>query len=344
MASMKEWIKLGRPHTASLTIPGTLLGPVIAGHQDPLLYLLLGIWALGFHYFGFMHNNLCDLPHDKADPSKAHFPLVSGVIAERKAWAVWIAGTLAFYAFGIALVIAYQGVLLWSLAFVHSAILAGIGYNMASKKWRGAPALISLSFASLPVYSYFVAGGAPSAPVVWYVFAYGFFLMFHQIAYSGYLKDLGPDPVNWLERWGARAEPLGDGKHRYTFTPPVQAWGWFSRLVCVALAAAWMFGGFQPGSWLTVNAVQFLLWALPLLVVFARLSKPGDFPRQRKVALMGSSEILAYFLLVASLVPWFDALLPGQALLVALAFYVGPIVWYVVWNQALWGTWLGPKV
>ncbi|HEV8359061.1 MAG TPA: UbiA family prenyltransferase [Candidatus Thermoplasmatota archaeon] len=347
-----------------MTIPGTLLGPVIAGSQDPAMYLGLGLWALGFHYFGFMHNNLCDLKHDKADPAKQHFPLVSGAIGERLAWRVWAAGTLLFYAVGIAIIVLGRGELLWSLAFLHAAILAGVAYNLASKRTRVAPFLIALSFASLPVYAFFAVGGAPQNVAVWYVFAYGFVLMLHQIAYSGYLKDLAPDPVNWLRNWGARAEEREEeGVYNYTFTPKVQAWGWFSRLLCPALAAVWMFSLGVPACQDTAGGTAkcaappgplffdpilvglFLLFTLPLLAVFARLSKPGEFPRQRKVALMGTSEIFAYFLLVASLLPHIITTFTGSGgALVALGFILGPIVWYVAWNQALWGTWLGPKV
>jgi hypothetical protein len=343
----RDWIVLGRPHTASLTIPATLLGAVVAGASDPALYLLLGIWALLFHYFGFVHNNLADLPHDRSDPGKQHFPLVSGVIAPTRAKAFWVAGTLLVEALGLLLVqslYARTGSagppwanlhLLLALAALHLAILLGAAYNELSKRWRGGPFLISVSYALLPVFAYAVAGGGLGRAGLAYLFAYSFALMLHQIGFAGYLKDLAPDPVNWLRAWGARALAQGEGVYAYAFPPRVQAWAWASRLACPALAVIYVVRFVPRADWILV--LPFVaLWTALMGMVFWRLTRPGTMPRQRKLAGMGSSEVLAYFVQVAS----FHALLGP----LALAFYAGPLVWFVAWNRVLWGTSLGPRV
>jgi hypothetical protein len=338
MSSLKEWVILGRPHTASLTIPGTLLGAVVAGTRDPALLLLLGAWALLFHYFGFVHNNLADLAHDRADPSKGHFPLVSGVIRPNRARVLWAAGTalVEFLGIGIVLVWSSGAGQVWASLLLQAAIAAGAAYNVVSKRWRGGPFVIALSYAALPAFAFFAAGGDASQPALPYLVAYSFLLMLHDIGYAGYLKDLAPDPVNWLRGWGARADPAGGGVYSYRFPPVVQAWAWFSRLLCPALALAYVLTHAPTSAWpLALGGT--LLFTLLLVVVFARLSRPGTFLRQRKLALMGASEALAYFVQVASL----GAVL-GTA---GVAAFVGlPLVWFVAWNQALWGTWVGPRV
>jgi 4-hydroxybenzoate polyprenyltransferase len=350
MASAKEWVVLGRPHTASLTIPATLLGAAAAGATEPALYALLGVWALLFHYFGFVHNNLADLPHDRADPSKAHFPLVSGTIAERTAKRFWLAGTLLVLALGLVITAHTRtGQAALATASLVAAVGFGAAYNELSKRSRAGPLLIAVSFAALPGFAFFAALGpgacAPGgcgaglrlAVVSSYVILYSFLLMLHDIGYAGYLKDLAPDPVNWLRALGARADARGEGVYAYQFPRGVQAWAWASRLLCPALAFAYVLR-YDPAP-LTVGLTA--LFTVLLLVVFARLSKPGEFPRQRKLALMGASEAIAYFIEVASLAGLLAALFGPWSVA---AFLLLPLVWFVAMNRLLWGTNVGPRV
>lgn len=348
MGSLKDWIVLGRPHTASLTIPSTLLGAVVAGTSDLLLVGLLGAWALLFHYFGFVHNNLADLPHDKADPSKRHFPLVSGVIPASKARGLWLAGTALVEGLGVLLLLrggagAAGPGLLAGFASLQVAVVAGAAYNVLSKRSRSGPFVISASFAALPAFAFFAAGGKPADPLqgalLLYVVAYSFLLMLHDIGYAGYLKDLAPDPVNWLRAMGARAEPApgeGEGAYTYEFPMTVQAWAWFSRLLCPALAVAFVATHVAPAQWALPLALT-ALFTLALVAVFARLTRAGTMPRQRKLAGMGASEATAYFIEVGSL----GALL---GLAGVAAFVVLPLAWFVTWNRFLWGTNVGPRV
>ena len=61
-----------------------------AGSTDPspdaMQILVLILIGLNYHLFGYVHNDLIDLPVDRTQPLRACDPLVSGRISERAAW------------------------------------------------------------------------------------------------------------------------------------------------------------------------------------------------------------------------------------------------------------------
>ncbi len=102
---LRDSAALGRPHTASLTIPVALLGLVVGGASSLGLFLSVAVVALLFHYFGFLDNNLRDYAYDRADPGKQHFPLIRGTIPTERATRIWHWGTAITYFAGMTILI-----------------------------------------------------------------------------------------------------------------------------------------------------------------------------------------------------------------------------------------------
>lgn len=336
LMTTRAWLQASRIHTASLTIPGTLLGVVAAGHTEPVTLLLFGLWALLYHAIGFLDNNVCDLEHDRRDPAKAHFALVTGEVPVDLARAIVLLGTIGVFAFGLNLL--HDGL---AFAFLAIAIAAGLAYNRLSKRTLLAPLFICSAFASLPAFAYFAVGGRSEPGVGLYVVAYAWFLMLHQIAWSGYVKDLASDQVNLLDRLGSLAQRPGywgtswrgrpyDGKsHLYDFSRSALAWGFATRAACPILAFAWV----TYSGW---SAPAAAVWIVALLGAFFYTARSGPMLRSRKVLWMSLGEVSAYFLLLSTLQP-----LLGAA---TVLWYVLPLGWYAFWNTTLWGSLVAPRV
>lgn len=334
--TLLDWLRLGRPHTASLTIPGALLGVAAAGGGPWHVWLGVALWALWFHYVGFLMNGLADLEHDRRDPSKAHFPLVTGVISVRAADRVFVWGT----ALGLAAAGLIGG--RWeALLPAFFATAFGIAYNLRSKRTLVAPFYISMAFAFIPLYGYLAAGGAfpVASPLAWLLFAYGFCMTFFQIAVSGYLKELPQvDQPNLLRRTGWDVLPVQlEPFYTSLFLKPGNPWPYLARVPCLVLApviAVLLLGGFWPS--VALSAALSLL-GIGIVSVTATELRAGRFDRPRRVRLMAVNEILAYWFLVV-------AMAPLLGVLGTLAFVVLPLAWFVAWNKLLWNSYVAPRV
>jgi len=344
MPALKEWIRLGRFQTASLTAAGALLGcaigSVVAGTHVWFDYVLVFIWGNGYHFFGFYQNNLCDLKYDRLDPSKQNFPLVSGAIPVRRAWAFWVVGFVVFYIMGAWLVLRHSATFWWGFFFLNSAVIWGILYNMYSKRTLWSRLAISPAFFGVPGVGYFAVGAEPYSLGVWYLAWYAFFLVWHNNTYMGGLKDLPSDPINLLRKWGSTAAPAKDARfadpndppYMWTFSRRVHIFAWGTRIICPILAWLWVL--LHPMSPLPL--LIFIAISAALLIEFYWVDRNGVRTRLRQNTYMAGSEILNYWVLVASLWP----ILGPWSLL----FYLYPPVWLVVFNRLIWGTSFAPRV
>lgn len=333
---MREFLRLSRVHTASLTIPGVLLGAYLAGLHDPWTLTPFGFWALIFHSQGFLSNNLEDLEYDKSQAEeKGLFPLVRGTITPGEAWTFFYVQHVLMWALGLALIFVGNGfrpvpqIPLAFLALVL-AVLTGFAYNHTSKRTTFAPVYICTSFASLPLYAYWAAGGGAWGLEGWYLFAYGWLLMLPQIAVSGAVKDLEDDPVNLMRDLGAEVRVPGEGRCWWGFSLGARAWAWGARLPSLVLAFLW-----TASSGGSLGGVVVLV----MLVVLAHMGllQEGWMPRGVKVRWMAVEEVLVYWLLVVSL-------LPSLGVGLGLGFMVGPFLWFVALNLVMWNQPLAPRV
>lgn len=339
MSTVLDWLRLARPHTAALTIPYTLLGALVVGNRDPWLLAGIGAWALLAHAWGFGMNALADQLADIRDPEKKDFPLVTGVIDEGVAF-------VAMTSLGVILLVGSFALapsgLRW-VAFWFGLVHMGFGllYNWFSKRSSSAPVLISSAFSLLPYWACTVSGIARAPTAVLFVSVYGFFAMLHQISFSGYLKDLAADRVNWLKSMGSVALPMADrpGWYDYHISVRAQWWGLVSRAVPVALATWWVVASrdFGMSRFLGILAVA-LLAASQYLALSVAVSSCVR-PRVGKLRAIAWGEVCSWWMLVVALGPKLAYLPWAWALLV-----FGPLAWFVAFNLVMYRRWVAPAV
>lgn len=330
-AGWRAWLVQHRAHTAALTAPGVLIAAVLADPAQPWWrYVGFGAVALACHASGFMVNGLLDLPWDRADPSKGHFPLVDGRIRERDAWLAALLVSYSAFAVGALLALGSPRAPWALLAFLGFAVFGSL-YNHRAKVSLWGPLWISLSFACLPLWSWLASGGG-WAPEIAYVAGYGLLMMAAQIAVSGYAKELGQDgEVNLLRTLGASATPTSEpGAFDYRFSGRSLAWSVGLRAPLVLGAVAW-------GAWRAADIGFLAVFAAGALFAWAILLQSGTHARRTKVGAMAAAEVFAYLLLVASLgmdlgPSWTYGLL------------VLPILWFVSMNRVMFGRALAPAV
>lgn len=320
---MKDWMLLGRPHTASLTIPIVLLGAVLS-HSDLRTLVLLGIWAFMFHWTGFTQNAIDDVDYDRADPNKAHFPLVRGTIPPRRAAHVYMVSSIV--------TVMYLNVLslldmLSTLVLVFGvlAFFLGVAYNIWSKEHPLiSVSIISLSFACLPLVGFF-SGPVIDLRIAFLVATYSFFLMFYQIGVGGFLKD-----IERLEQWNLLWQ-FGAYVDEGRLHPGNIGWLVLLRAPMVVLAGAL---AVFAGIWSAIGWVPYMF----ACIIFSFLSMaPGLWVHNERVLRIAVAEILAFWTLLTAL----SGLLGPVSYM---GFIVLPMLWYMAWNKYLWNTVIAPAV
>jgi len=81
---IRPFLKLIRIHTSSLTQRCVLLAAILAGERRIPILIAYALWVILFHAVGFVDNNIEDYKHDRKDPAKKHFPLVTGEASLRQ--------------------------------------------------------------------------------------------------------------------------------------------------------------------------------------------------------------------------------------------------------------------
>lgn len=306
-------------------MPGVVLGYVLAG--NPLFDVRALAWAffaLLFHAFGFLQNNIFDYDYDKKDPSKAHHPLMTGEITVERAMGLDVLLCLATVALQIALSL---GNPIPTIVLLIS-ILFGTLYNYLCKRTLLGPLLITASLSTLVMVPY-LSYASTLSPLMWLLVAFTAFLMLYQISVSGYLKDFKQtDEVNLLRAMGSRLEgddlklSLQAKAYAYTLTS-------IKFLLSGAIAV-----GLRTVTWAFLGAGSM---AVAFLLMSSKLTESGPFKHDKRVKQMALVEVLSYFALVFAVegaIGWM-----GVAALVLL-----PMLWFVVMNRIIWGTRLTPRV
>lgn len=324
MGKVDVWLKMVRVHTSCLTQAGVVIGLMLGGETDILRYALFMFWAFLFHAWGFAHNNYLDLPFDRRDPSKKHFPLVTGEITERQAfWFVLLSGVGAA---GLGLLLSNLSVM--AIAFLVGAMGYGILYNHSSKFMpRASPIWITVSFVSIPMFSYFSVSYDWSIPFTLTV-KYTIVLMIYQIAVEGYLKDITVPHKNLLLSLGTRL------RGRY-IEHSLKSRMFMSK---IAFFKVIIVGFFLFNLSYSFAQMGFVLITLTIVVWLSyRLSRDMFYDNKRIVRLCSLTEIFTYFLLVFCLSPVIDV----KAVVFLIVY---PVLWFVAFNRATWGTVVRPKV
>ena len=318
------WLRLIRIHTASLTQPVILLGLVLADVRIGWRWIPYALFAVIYHAGGFLQNNILDFRHDKLDPAKAHFPLISGEVSLGHAKGLFTGLTVLTLLLGLGL---SQGRWL-SIIFLISVMGFGWLYNYRCKRDVLSPAYIAAAFVSLPVFSYF-AHALRLTPLVIWTLSYIAFLMLFQIAVEGYMKDIQSDKVSLLKRLGTTYHE--DGRVEVGFRTKLLAWS-LKVPGLILFIIIWRLSGSDTYSlWLGLTFASGIGGASYMLL------KSGMFDNRKRVRLCAIIEVLSYILLVI-------ALQGKMGWSTAIFFIFYPIGWFILLNRLTWNTWITPRV
>ena len=173
----------------SVAVIFPLLGAATATEQLDGFHLLgiLGV-AIAFHIYVSLMNDIIDLPLDRTNPARAHYPLVSGAISTTTALTI----TLLQIPLAAAVIYWQSGPLATYLAMAMAFGMMTI-YNMWGKRSPFPPAIDiiqGIGFSSLTLYGAALTGGL--TPLSWLAFTLGVLWMVI-INLLGGLRDLHSD-------------------------------------------------------------------------------------------------------------------------------------------------------
>jgi hypothetical protein len=319
--SLKDYLQLGRSHTAPVEMFGLAIAAYLAGigiYFLPL-FTLLG-WLV--HVAGFGMNSLVDYlyGYDKSDPSKVHHPLVSGRISVLQA---------TLFVFGMQLAGMYMFFLLThsavSVAAFAGYVVFGWMYNILAKRNKLA-AMFELGLSmGLLFFSLATIYGRVNILVIM-ASAYIFFTTMYQIGVCGDLKDLAAASLtgerNILQDMGVSV--LQD---KMTVTNKAVVFSdLISILKSVALAAvAYLI---QP-AWMPI----ILVLALATFLYYSHTAmKEGAYNHAWRLKVIGMGEVWGYIIFVITLFP----LMIYWAPYAFIYFFILPVVYYYIMNRIMW--------
>jgi len=318
--NLLEWVKVGRIHTASLTMPLALIGYVYGGGDDPVKGFLWLLFGLVFHYSGFLQNNVHDYPYDLKDPNKQHFPLVRGVIKLRHAFIVAYSGLI-----GVSAIPLMLGGLPSFTAYILGVFIPGTAYNLFSKKTLLKPIPISICFPMIPLTSYLSASSRLDTPITALIAAF-VTLFAYQIAFSGELKDIEREEKNILRK-------IGSVKGVVAFAAALKALN--------IAAAAYLFSILWDGNPAVLAA--FTLTTIAILETLYMQVRDylsyvgGNMDRNRALRNMSFMEVLSYTMVVVA-----SSTVLGH--IYTPLWVILPIAWFIAMNRVIFGTRLFPRV
>lgn len=229
--------------------------------------VVLVLVGLNYHFFGYVHNDLIDLPVDRTQPLRSRDPLVTGRIGERQAW------VFALVQIPISCLLALSaGAGADALAVLAVGYTATVVYNVYGKRCPVpmiTDAVQGIAWGSLALFGALLVGKPTLLTLIPVGFGFGFIFLINGV--HGGLRDLENDfkrgRVTTSIYLGAR--PTDSGLVRSTRT--LQSFAVFAFVIVLAPAFWVVVSGALPyggaaywiaiGSWLMVNSCSaYLLW------------------------------------------------------------------------------------
>ncbi len=170
-----------------------MLPLIAAGTIDPdptaaQITALLCI-AAAFHVFGYLHNDLIDLPIDRTQPQRANDPLITGRLKVSHAWLLVAAQIPVSFAIAASVGGNLRALLILSLGY-----LTTIAYNLYGKRCRIpmlTDALQGVAWFCLATFGAVLVGGFNTLTFVIAAFGFAFILLINGV--HGGLRDLAND-------------------------------------------------------------------------------------------------------------------------------------------------------
>ncbi|HVF24785.1 MAG TPA: UbiA family prenyltransferase [Anaerolineales bacterium] len=292
----------------SVAVIFPLLGAATAAkHLDG--FHLLGILggALAFHIYVSLLNDIIDLPLDRTNPARAHYPLVSGAISRTAALTITLlqlplAAAVIYWQSGPA-----EAYLAMAVAFGMMTI-----YNIWGKRSPFPPAIDviqGIGFSSLTLYGAALTGGI--TPLSWLAFTLGVLWMM-AINLLGGLRDLHSDLA-----FGVNTTPIYFGMRpsgkEETLPSFVPYYGYVLHALMMAgsiLVILW--NGHRYPIWLSIalGILSILGGALALfflVTMFSATTRDYDIMVMAGLRYIGTTAA-ALFLTLLPALPWWAAL------------------------------------
>ena len=316
--NLRAWLQLFRAQTAPATLLLVLVPYLTNAPFFDVKLLILALYSVLVHYFSFGHNSLLDtaMGYDVKDPSKAHHPLVSGVIKLSTAHNVihFGLGTLAVIGTLFSL---YAANPVLAILCLFNFWTWGHCYNDGTSKTSLLSFLpICLCFTFLGAWGWFLSHGTMNYLGL-LLLAYFFMTILFQISWSGHLKELElREHSNILVKMGAKVEN-GNFEPSYALV-----YGGVIKFVNVPIL-----GGLLLGFNLDVFRLIWLCLMIALVCRYLfKLIQPREYVRERELFNMSIMEVLTIYTPIPLVLPWLEAII-----LMAMG-----IVYFFGMNKALW--------
>jgi len=215
------------------------------------------------------------------------------------------------------------------VAFLLLTFTFGRLYNALSKRPIFSPVYISGSFTSLVLFAYYSRYKEYDFnPLIMLFTLYTSFLMFWQIAWKGYIKDIESDKVNLLRVIGCK---VMNGTFEPSTLGKIFGWGFRLPIIIIGLAILYVTGGEL------VTLLGFA--AIPASVLYNsdKLVKKRRYNHGETAMYCAVTEVPVYFSIVLA-----PHRVLGTLATLTLIFY--PVLWFITLNRITWKTWITPRV
>lgn len=327
---IRDWLQVFRAQTAPATIILVLV-PYLLGGGTLFTFdaLVIAILALLFHWFSFGHNSLMDTVagYDLRDKQKSHHALVRGSISLESAHTVIHTGLFILTLTGIYLALKGTGNPTLAIAWFAIFITAGHAYNDGLSKvtiWSFVP--ITICFTAFGLYAFYIPAIKLTELMVCVAVYFAITLLF-QISVSGELKDITEKEANLLRYLGARLSNnrIELGKAKY--------YAWLVKLVNLGVGCYIIYNfGFNR-----LSITLFALLAVLAIYFCHELTKDRNWDRNKTLVHMALEEIATIYIIPLILMPFIGLVASATLMLFG-------IVYFVIYNFFLWGTFLRPQV
>jgi len=320
---MIRYLKLGRVHSSSVVVSSVLLGFILAGgyifSPEGLLFI---IFALLYHYVGFTSNDYYDVELDRSE-KKDWKPLVNGEISMSAARKILIVGYPLVFIVG--LLISRKPV---AILLLLTAILFGHLYNYFKKHTISSPIYITIAFTSLFAFPYFATADTIE-PFFIYCLLYAAMMLFYQIAYSGYYKDL-EDPENLLIWLGAKVK---DSKYIPNLT--VKLFAYITKGIHILLGI-YLWSVLSGTIEVLIPVIILYLGIIYFVYKQTQTQKIIRKKLLRNCTLIEVFSFYAFIFIVTNFLDMYEFLF----------LLIYPLGWFMIFNRIQWGSgwWLQPRV